>query len=224
MSTGIQVKVWGDFALFTRPEFKAERTSYQVMTPSAARGVIESIHRKPAIRWIVDRIRVLNPIRFDTVRRNEVAGKAPYATARTASGGRGVMPYLVVDEGKQRQQRAALVLRDVAYVIDAHFEMTAAAGPGDNPGKHADIIRRRLEKGQCAYQPSLGTREFTAFFAAADRADLSAVPDSLRGEIDLGWMLHDIDFGDGMKPHFFHAVLRDGVLEVPPFQGWRTAS
>jgi CRISPR-associated protein Cas5d len=222
MSTGIQVKVWGDFALFTRPEFKAERASYQVMTPSAARGVIESIHRKPAIRWIVDRIRVLNPIRFDTLRRNEVAGKAPYSTARTASGGRGVMPYLVADE--DRQQRAALVLRNVAYVIDAHFEMTAAAGPGDNPGKHAEMIRRRVEKGQCAYQPSLGTREFTAFFAPPDPTDLTAVHDSLRGEIDLGWMLHDIDFADGMKPYFFHAVLRDGVLEVPPFTKRRAAS
>lgn len=222
MSTGIQVKVWGDFALFTRPEFKAERASYQVMTPSAARGIVESIHRKPAIRWIVDRIRVLNPIRFDTIRRNEVAGKTPYSTARTAAGGRGDMPYLVADE--DRQQRAALVLRDVAYVIEAHFEMTAAAGPGDNPGKHAEMIRRRVEKGQCAYQPSLGTREFTAFFAPPAPADLTAVHESLRGEIDLGWMLHDIDFTDGMKPHFFHAVLRDGVLEVPPFASRRAAS
>ena len=165
---------------------------------------------------------MLNPIRFDTIRRNEVAGKAPYSTARTASGGRGVMPYLVTDE--DRQQRAALVLRDVAYVIEAHFEMTAAAGPGDNPGKHAEMIRRRVVKGQCAYQPSLGTREFTAFFAPPDPADLTALPDSLRGEIDLGWMLHDIDFADGMKPHFFHAVLRDGVLEVPPFASRRAAS
>lgn len=221
MSTGIQVKVWGDFALFTRPEFKAERASYQVMTPSAARGVVESIHRKPAIRWIVDRIRVLKPIRFDTIRRNEVAGKAPYSTARTASNGRGVMPYLVTDD--DRQQRAALVLRDVAYVIDAHFEMTTAAGPDDNPGKHADIIRRRVEKGQCAYQPSLGTREFTAFFAPPAPTDLTVVHDTLRGEIDLGWMLHDIDFADGMKPYFFHAVLRDGVLEVPPLTGRRAA-
>lgn len=222
MSTGIQVKVWGDFALFTRPEFKAERASYEVMTPSAARGIVESIHRKPAIRWIVDRIRVLNPIRFDTVRRNEVSGKAPYSTARSAAGGRGNLPYLVADE--DRQQRAALVLRDVAYVIEAHFEMTAAAGFGDNPGKHAEIVRRRLEKGQCAYQPSLGVREFTAFFAPAQSADLAQIPDSLRGEIDLGWMLHDIDFADGTKPHFFHAVLRDGVLDVPRFQGRRAAS
>ncbi|MGE4528199.1 MAG: type I-C CRISPR-associated protein Cas5c [Rhodospirillaceae bacterium] len=222
MSTGIQVKVWGNFALFTRPEFKTERASYQVMTPSAARGVIESIHRKPAIRWIVDRIRVLKPIRFDTIRRNEVASKAPYSTARTAAGGRGTMPYLVADE--DRQQRASLVLRDVAYVIDAHFEMTSAAGPGDNPGKHAEMVHRRLEKGQCAYQPSLGVREFTAFFAPPEAADLSTVHESLRGEIDLGWMLHDIDFADGMRPHFFHAVLRDGVLEVPPFPDRRAAS
>lgn len=214
MTTGVQLKVWGDYALFSRPEFKTERASYEVMTPSAARGILEAVHWKPAIRWVVDRIRVLKPIRFDTIRRNEVASKASYANARQAAGGGKAMPYIVADE--DRQQRAALVLRDVAYVIDAHFEMTARAGADDSPAKHAEMARRRIAKGQCVYQPSLGTREFTAFFGPPEAGD-DAVPAALAGERDLGWMLHDIDFADGMTPHFFHAVLRDGVLDVPPF-------
>ncbi|MGE5504206.1 MAG: type I-C CRISPR-associated protein Cas5c [Actinomycetota bacterium] len=215
MSTGIQVKVWGDYALFSRPEFSTERASYEVMTPSAARGIVEAIHWKPAIRWVVDRIRVLNPIRFDTIRRNEVASKASYANARGAARGDQPTPYLVADD--DRQQRAALVLRDVAYVIDAHFEMTGRAGPADNPGKHADMARRRIEKGQCVYQPSLGAREFTCFFAPPEAGDLTRVHRSLEGCRPLGRMLHDIDFSDGMAPRFFDAILEDGVLAVPPF-------
>lgn len=215
MSTGIQVKVWGAYALFSRPEFSTERASYEVMTPSAARGIVEAIHWKPAIRWVVDRIRVLKPIRFDTIRRNEVAGKASYVNARQAARGERPPPYLIADE--DRQQRAALVLRDVAYVIEARFELTGRAGPADNAGKHADMARRRIRNGQCAYQPSLGTREFTCFFAPPEPQDLETVPAELSGERVLGPMLHDIDFGDDMAPHFFQAVLRDGVLDVPPF-------
>ncbi len=213
MSTGIKVKVWGDYALFTRPEFKSERASYQVMTPSAARGIIESIHFKPAIRWIIDRIHVLRPVVFDTVRRNEVSGKAPYSSIKSAALNGNSLSYLVTDE--DRQQRAALVLRNVAYVIEAHFEMTGRAGPADTPAKHAEIVRRRLKKGQCAYQPSLGVREFTAFFCEATDEDMQSVDHSLQCELDLGWMLHDIDFSDGMKPHFFHAILKHGVLDIP---------
>lgn len=215
MSTGIQVKVWGDYALFSRPEFSTERASYEVMTPSAARGIVESIHWKPAIRWVIDRIRVLNPIRFDTIRRNEVASKASYANARAAARGDQMPPSLVADD--DRQQRAALVLRDVAYVIDAHFEMTGRAGAHDNPAKHVEMARRRIDKGQCAWQPSLGTREFTCFFGPPDPVDLAEIPSSLVGTRPLGRMLHDIDFSDGMAPRFFDAVLVDGVLTVPPF-------
>ncbi|GAA0601497.1 type I-C CRISPR-associated protein Cas5c [Caenispirillum bisanense] len=215
MTRGIQIKVWGDYALFSRPEFKTERASYEVLTPSAARGILDAVHWKPAIRWVIDRIHVRRPIRFETIRRNEVAGKAPYTLARQAARGEKPMPYLVVED--DRQQRAALVLRDVEYVIEAHFDMTERAGPGDNPAKHLEMARRRIERGQCAWQPSLGTREFTAFFGPVEPGELETVPDALRGERDLGWMLHDIDFADGMTPHFFHAVLRDGVLDVPPF-------
>lgn len=215
MTQGIQMKVWGDYALFSRPEFKTERASYEVLTPSAARGILEAVHWKPAIRWVIDRIRVLRPIRFETIRRNEVSGKAPYATLRRAAQGEADVPHLVVED--DRQQRAALVLRDVAYVIDAHFEMTSRAGPSDTPAKHIEMARRRIARGQCAWQPCLGTREFTAFFGPPDPEDVTGVPDGLAGERDLGWMLHDIDFAADMTPHFFHAVLRDGVLEVPPF-------
>jgi CRISPR-associated protein Cas5d len=214
VTTGIQVKVWGEYALFSRPEFSTERATYEVMTPSAARGIVESIHWKPAIRWVIDRIRVLKPIRFDTIRRNEVAGKASYGNARQAARGERPPPYLVADE--DRQQRAALVLRDVAYVIEAHFDMTAQAGAGDNPGKHADMARRRIENGQCAYQPSLGTREFTCFFAPPEPADLCHVDPSLAVRRELGPMLHDINFDAGMTPRFFAAVLDHGVLTVPP--------
>ncbi len=216
MSTGIRVKVWGDYALFSRPEFSTERASYEVITPSAARGILECIHWKPAIRWVVDRVRVLNPIRFDTIRRNEVASKASYANARQAARGERPPPYLVADD--DRQQRAALVLRDVAYVIDAHFEMTGRAGPGDNPGKHADMARRRIEKGQCVSQPCLGTREFTCFFAPPGSDDLTRIEPSLAGDRPLGRMLHDIDFSYGMAPRFFDAVLVDGMLTVPEFR------
>ena len=219
MTTGIQVKVWGDYALFSRPEFSTERATYEVMTPSAARGIVEAIHWKPAIRWVIDRIRVLKPIRFDTIRRNEVAGKASYGNARQAARGERPPPYLVADE--DRQQRAALVLRDVAYVIEAHFEMTAKAGAGDNPGKHAEMARRRIENGQCAYQPSLGTREFTCFFAPPEAAELAHVDPSLAVRRELGPMLHDIDFEAGMTPRFFPAVLDHGVLTVPPLPAGR---
>ncbi len=214
MTTGIQVKVWGEYALFSRPEFSTERMTYEVITPSAARGIIEAVHWKPAIKWVIDRIRVLKPIRFDTIRRNEVAGKASYGNARQAARGERPPPYLIADE--DRQQRASLVLRDVAYVIEAHFEMTAMAGAEDNPGKHIDIARRRIENGQCAYQPSLGTREFTCYFAPPEPDDLTTVPRSLEERRVLGPMLHDIDFDDGMTPRFFPAVLDHGVMVVPP--------
>lgn len=218
MTAGVQLKVWGDYALFSRPEFKTERASYDMMTPTAARGILEAVHWKPAIRWVVDRIRVLRPIRFDTIRRNEVSSKASYANARQAAQGGKAMPYIVADE--DRQQRAALVLRDVAYVIDAHFEMTSRAGSADNPAKHLDMARRRIANGQCAFQPSLGTREFTAFFGPPEPGD-DVLPEGLEAERDLGWMLHDIDFANDMTPQFFHAVLRDGVLEIPPVAGGR---
>jgi CRISPR-associated protein Cas5d len=189
---------------------KAERVSYDVITPSAARGILEAIHWKPAISWVIDRIQVLKPIRFDTIRRNEVASKASYVSARQAmAGGAGIALHPEED----RQQRASVFLRDVDYIIDAHFEMTDRAGPQDNPGKHAEMARRRIAKGQCVWQPCFGCREFPAYFEPVE-SPLPDLPDELRGTRDLGWMLHDIDFARDMTPRFFRAELVDGVLDV----------
>ncbi len=213
MSYGISVKVWGDYACFTRPEMKVERVSYDVMTPSAARGILEAIHWKPAIRWVVRRIRVLNPIRFDNVRRNEISEKIPAANVARAMKGSTAPLSVFIEEA--RQQRASLVLRDVAYVVEAHFELTDQAGGDDNEGKHLDIFNRRVRLGQCFQRPYLGCREFPAFFGPVDETSLSFHV----GEHDLGWMLNDIDFADGMAPSFFRAKMIDGVIEVPPFNG-----
>ena len=216
---GIQLKVWGEWACFTRPEMKVERVSYDVITPSAARGILEAIHWKPAIRWIVDGIQVLRPIRFESIRRNEVGGKLSAASVGKAiKAGRtdGLVSYVEDD----RQQRAATVLRDVGYVVSAHFELTARAGPDDNVGKHLDIFNRRARRGQCFQAPCLGTREFPASFALIEDGDaVPAADPSLTGERDLGWMLLDIDFANGMAPRFFRARMLDGWVDVPPPDG-----
>ncbi|MYA86956.1 MAG: type I-C CRISPR-associated protein Cas5, partial [Boseongicola sp. SB0662_bin_57] len=160
-ANGIRLLVKGRNACFTRPEMKAERVSYDVMTPSAARGILEAIHWKPAIRWIIDRIHVLRPVRFVSVRRNEIASKIPAANVRRAMKSNDLRGLgLHVDE--DRQQRSMLCLADVEYGIEAHFEMTRKAGPEDNPGKHAEMFRRRASRGQCFHQPCLGVREFPA--------------------------------------------------------------
>jgi len=214
----VRLHVWGERACFTRPEMKVERVSYDAMTPSAARGILEAIHWKPAIRWQVDRIHVLKPIRFQSIRRNEVGAKASTSLAASAmkrgdTNGLGI----VVDEN--RQQRAALVLVDVAYVIEAHFIMTDRAGPEDTPAKHLSMFNRRAGQGQCFHRPCLGTREFAAEFALIpDGAPLPPCElDPDRRDVDLGWMLHDIDFANGNESRFFRAEMRNGVIEVPPF-------
>jgi CRISPR-associated protein Cas5d len=217
MSYGIRLHVWGENACFTRPEMKVERVSYDVITPSAARGILEAIHWKPAIRWVIDEIEVLRPIRFESIRRNEVASKISarnVGTAMKAGSTEGL--YMLVDEGKERQQRAATILRDVAYVIRAHFELTAQAGEDDNEGKHLDIFNRRARKGQCFHHPYLGTREFPATFRLLE--DGETVESNLQANErsrDLGWMLHDIDFKDNQTPRFFRAAMEDGLIKVP---------
>ena len=217
----IQVEVWGDYACFTRPEMKTERVSYDVMTPSAARGLLESIYWHPGLRWVIDRIHVCAPIRFTNIRRNEVKDVISARRAKTVmEKGQGEL-YLAASESIQ--QRAAMVLRDVHYVIDAHFDMTDAAAPGDNPGKFQDIIKRRLEKGQCYSMPYFGTREFPAQFRRC--TELPPCPDELKGTRDLGWMLWDLDYSDpaNITPKFFRASLVDGVMTVPPPRGARAA-
>ncbi len=202
--------VWADYACFTRPEMKVERVSYDVMTPSAARAVLEAILWKPAFRWEIEAIEVLKPIRWANIRRNEVASVASYGTVRTAMNG-GAAPSLFVEE--DRQQRAATLLRDVKYRIYARQVMTEKAGTADNPQKLAEMFHRRAEKGQCVMQPYLGCREFSAYFALSD----DGAPIEETG--DLGWMLHDMDFMQSPpQPHFFRAQMKQGRIDVPPFQ------
>lgn len=212
----ISMEVWGDLACFTRPEMKVERVSYDIMTPSAARGLIEAVYWHPGIRWRIDRIRVCAPIRFTNLRRNEVKSVISARTARTAME-RGQAEGLFLSTSDDIQQRAALLLRDVRYVIDAHFDLVPEKmAPGDNAGKFQDITRRRLEKGQFYHHPCFGCREFPAHFKPC--VEPPTCPDELRGQRDLGWMLYDMDYSDptNIRPRFFRAVLRDGVLEVPP--------
>ena len=215
MSFGVRLRVTGDHACFTRPEMKVERVSYDVMTPSAARGVLEAVHWKPAILWVVDRIHVLRPIRFQSLRRNEVGARMSVDKVRSAMKARS-HAGLGLSVEDNRQQRAATLLRDVDYVIEAHFEMTGKAGPEDTPAKHAAMFNRRAAGGQCFHQPCLGAREFPAAFSLLpEGADLpaSALPADQR-ERDLGWMLHDIDFAAGNASRFFRARLSGGVLDV----------
>lgn len=227
MAHGIALRTWGRYACFTRPEMKVERVSYDVMTPSAARGILEAIYWKPAIRWRIERIHVLAHIRFANIRRNELGAEGPSGVKVSPDKVKQAMkdlssPVEVIIEDR-RQQRAAIVLENVDYVIEAAFEVTDKAGQPDSsgeadpedrePGKHYEIFRRRAETGQCFHQPYFGTREFPVRFAWLDKSEIPS--STLKGERDLGWMLHDIDFEDGMEPRFFRAVMRDGVVQVP---------
>lgn len=203
MSYGVKLKVWGTYALFTRPELKVERVSYDVMTPSAARGILEAIYWKPAICWIVDRIHVLKPIRFENIRRNELASRVSVNAKIMREGNQPVRRFIEDD----RQQRASMVLKDVAYVVEAHFELTGF--DSSDPGKHLAVFERRVKKGQCFHRPYLGCREFPAHFEWCEH-----IPDSrLTGDQELGFMLHHIDYADEMTAHFFRATMHDGVLD-----------
>lgn len=211
MNSNVALRVWGDYACFTRPEMKVERVSYDAMTPSSARGVLEAIYWKPQVRWVVQRIHVLNPIRFTNIRRNEVGCKISAGSAAKAiKAGAGQLGIYVEEE---RQQRAATVLRDVAYLIEARFDLLDASEPAQ---KHIEMFKRRAEKGQCFHRPYLGCREFDCQFAwhEGDPSDGAYTSDAER---DLGFMLHDIDFDHDMTPGFFRAVMRNGVIDVPAF-------
>ncbi len=209
----IRLEVWGDYACFSRPEMKVERVSYDVMTPSAARGLLEAIYWHPGLQYTIDRIHVCAPIRTMNLRRNEVKSTVSARSARTVmERGRGEL-YLATSE--DIQQRAALLLRDVKYVIEAHFDMTDRAAPEDNPGKFQDILKRRIQRGQFYHQPCFGCREFPAQFKLCEA--LPPCPEELKGERDLGYMLWDMDYSDpeNIAPLFFRAKLADGVLNVP---------
>ncbi len=223
MAYGIRLKVWGDHACFTRPEMKVERVSYEVMTPSAARGILEAIHWKPPIRWVIDAIHVLETPRFQSIRRNEVGSKVPAGKIKSAMK-RGDLEGLQLLVDEDRRQRASTVLVSPSYVIAAHFEMTAKADAEDSEGKHLDIFNRRARRGQCFHQPCLGTREFAASFELVEPDDPTPEPDVENrtkdlgfGEPrDLGFVLWDIDHQAKGKPSiFFRAELKDGVIQVP---------
>ncbi|MEG0035464.1 MAG: type I-C CRISPR-associated protein Cas5c [Oscillospiraceae bacterium] len=212
MQMSVKVEVWGEYACFSRPELKVERMSYDVMTPSAARGLLESIYWHPGLKWVIDRVYVLSPIKFSNIRRNEVKSKISSNNVLRVMNG-GTSP-LYINTSDDIQQRAATVLRDVHYVIEAHFEMTEKATPGDNPGKFQDIMRRRLECGQCYHTPCFGVREFPANFRPWEGGEIkTAYPDE---ETDLGLMLFDLDYTDSenIVPMFFRAKLKNGVLDL----------
>lgn len=218
MAYGVKLHVWGDYACFTRPEMKVERVSYDVITPSAARGILEAIHWKPAICWVIDRIHVLKPVRFESIQRNEL--KECKVSTRTVSSAikNKTTTSLGVYIEDERTQRATTLLRNVGYVIEAHFELTNKASSEDSIGKHLDIFNRRARKGQYFHHPCLGNREFPAYFSLIENEDDFPQSELTTASKDLGWMLHDIDFANGAEPKFFRAELKDGIIDVPPFQ------
>lgn len=210
MNLSIKMEVKGAYALFTRPEMKGERVSYDVPTPSAARGMIESVYFHPGLRWKIDKIYVLNPIRFTNIRRNEVKSKLSHHSALSAMRGNSEPPYIATSQ--DIVQRASTLLCDVHYVIQAHFDMTAQANPGDNPGKFQDIVKRRLRRGACYSQPYLGTRECTAHFGLWEGEEIPAIDETR----DLSYMLYDMDYSDPneIRPLFFRARMVRGVIDL----------
>jgi CRISPR-associated protein Cas5d len=209
----VTVEISGAYACFSRPELKVERVSYDVITPSAARGVLEAVFWKPAIKYVIDEIRVCNPIRFENIRRNEVQSKASVSKDH-------------IYASDDRTQRATMALVDVKYVVTAHFE-PARLGDGDrlpdgafNSGKFADEIKRRLRKGQCYHHPYLGTREFPADVWLVEDGEMPAP--SIQEDREFGLMLYDIDYekdADGnvtnFKPTYFMASMKRGVIKLP---------
>ena len=205
----ILMEAWGPMACFTRPEMKTERVSYDVPTPGAVRGMIESVFFHPGLRWVPDRIWVLNRIQFMNVRRNEVKSKVlASAVLQEAKGGKAGAIFTSEDI----QQRAAMLLKDVHYVFEAHFEMTEQANPSDNHGKFQDIIKRRLRRGACYSTPYFGCRECTAHFRLWEGGEIPAIDETR----DLGYMLYDMDYSDptDIQPMFFRARMEHGVIDL----------
>ena len=241
MAFGIKLEVWGEMAAFNRPEMKVERVSYDVMTPSAARGILEAIYWKPQMKWVIDEIHVLRPIRFTHVRRNEISSTIPIkgktGVSAAMKAGKGKLGIAVEDV---RQQRAAMVLRDVRYGVAAHVEVietseSDGATLASPEAKHLEMFKRRAGRGQHFHHPYLGTREFPAHFELVEA--FSSCPEELRGERDLGFMLQDIQFepdprgkvieSNGGKrltahPRFYRARMRDGIIRIPPLDEARS--
>ena len=215
-----KIEVWGDYACFSRPEMKVERCSYDVMTPSAARGLLDAIYWHPGIKWVIEKVHVLNRIEFTNIRRNEVKSKISASDVKSVMNGND--KALFIATSSDIAQRAAMILRNVHYVIEAHFDLVPEKlAPGDNDGKFCDIMRRRISKGQFYHQPCFGTREFPAHFRKWEGGEIeTAYPNEER---DLGFMLFDMDYSqsDNIVPTFFRAKLVDGVLNLRDCEVYR---
>ena len=209
----IRLEVWGEYGLFSRPELKVERMSYDVISPSATRGIMESIFWHPGLRYVIDKIYVLSNIQYANIRRNEVKSKILSSKVKTAMQS-GRIDDLYINTKEDIVQRAALVLKNPHYVIESHFDMTDKANASDNPGKFQDIIKRRISKGQCFHTPYFGCREFPVKYRLYDFDDVPTVYDE---EVkDLGLMLYDFDYRNPneITPMFFRAKLEKGVLDL----------
>ena len=203
-----RVRVSGALACFSRPEFSTERVSYEIITPSAARGILEAILWKPAIRWEVRRVSVLKPVKWMEFRRNEVNSRVP--TRDAGASARTEEPLRDFYAAEDRAQRNTVALREVDYLIEAEMHLTRLAGDGENLTKFREMFLRRIEKGQQHYQPYLGCREFPAQVELASQ-EMQPIPESR----DLGWMLHDLDFSAEIQARFFPASMIAGVVEIP---------
>lgn len=226
----VSLHVWGDYACFTRPELKAERVSYEVMTPSAARGILTAIYWKPKFRWVVERIHVLNPILFTQIRRNELGCRMKVPSVKVMNGLEPDKLGFAIED--YRQQRSATILRDVSYIIDARVEVLHPESGVGSLKKHIEMFKRRASKGQCFHQPCMGVREFPAMFALVSDehpAPPCKLPENQLNR-HLGLMLHDLVYKDDPKgevicahtekrqtatPHFFMADLANGIVHVP---------
>jgi len=212
MGFGIKLKVWGDRACFTRPEFKVERVSYDVITPSAARGILDAIYwkkylNKPAFIWVIDRIHVMNPVEFDNIKRNEIKdGVISKSIVASAFNGNNVELYIDSKSDKYRTQRTTLFIKNICYYIEAHFDML---DQNDSVEKHYNVALRRMKKGQCYYQPYFGCREFPVNFELVDE-----IPASSMGNKDFGLMLWDVDMAHDKKAIFFRATMNNGIIDV----------
>lgn len=211
----IRVELWGDYACFSRPEMKTERVSYDVMTPSAARGILDSIYWYPGLTWNISSIKVCTPINFMNIGRNEVkskVGRLPIDVITSTEPIEGKF-YLSID--RERQQRSSMILKNVRYVVEAYFTIDPTCVYKCNPARTQDIITSRIRKGKAFNQPYLGCREFSVNFAFPEKQH--DCPESLKGEIDLGLMFYDFDYSDkkNIRPLFFRAIMVDGVLRIP---------
>lgn len=212
---GFKIRVFGPRALFSRPELKSERYSYDVITPSAARGIIESIYWHEGLTYYIDEIKVLNPVERLSVRRNEVKSKLNSKAVKDLVTGKRNDLSLNTGDSENRTQRNSSILKNVDYIISGHFEMTDKANPSDNPGKFIDILKRRARKGQCFKQPYLGCREFPAYFELVeDDSEFHSYYENT-DLVDLGIMLYDLDYSaDNVTPLFYHCEMKNGIINV----------